>query len=70
MYKNNPALTFHLDRGILEACYNIQLLPFCLHLSLDAIGAVCHQFGLLGIDLHLIPTGHRSKVIGPYPYLQ
>ena len=23
--------------------------------SLDAIGAVCHQFGLLSIDLHLIP---------------
>ena len=29
--------------------------PFYLYLSLDAIGAVCHQFGLLGIDLHLIP---------------
>ena len=30
--------------------------PFYLYLSLwDAIGAVCHQFGLLGTDLHLIP---------------
>ena len=26
-----------------------------LSLSLDAIGAVCHRFGLLGTDLHLIP---------------
>ena len=33
------------------------LLPFSLSLSLslDAIGAVCHQFGLLGTNLHLIP---------------
>ena len=31
---------------------------FCLsylYLSLDAIGAVCHKFGLLVTDLHLIP---------------
>ena len=26
-----------------------------LSLSLDAIGTVCHQFGLLRTDLHLIP---------------
>ena len=31
------------------------LLPLSLSLSLDAIGAVCHQFGLLGTGLHLIP---------------
>ena len=24
-------------------------------ISPDVIGAVCHQFGLLGTDLHLIP---------------
>ena len=29
--------------------------PFYLYLSLDTIGAVCHLFGLLGTDLHLIP---------------
>ena len=28
------------------------LLPLSL---LDAIGTVCHQFGLFGTDLHLIP---------------
>ena len=33
--------------------YSTQLLPF--YLSLNAIGTVCHQFGLLGTDLHLIP---------------
>ena len=31
------------------------LLPLSLSLSLDAIRTVCHQFGLLGTDLHLIP---------------
>ena len=29
--------------------------PFHLYLSLDPIGAVCHQFGLLRTDLLLIP---------------
>ena len=28
---------------------------FWFYLSLDAIGAVCHQFGLLGTDLNRIP---------------
>ena len=40
---------------VLEACYSAQLLSFYLYLSLDAIGTVCHQFGLLRTDLHLIP---------------
>ena len=40
---------------VLEACYSAQLLLFYLYLSLDAIGTVCHQFGLLRTDLHLIP---------------
>ena len=39
---------------MLEACHSAQLLPFYLYLSLDTIRAVCHQFGLLGTDLHLI----------------
>ena len=26
-----------------------------ISLSLDAIGTICHQFGLLRTDLHLIP---------------
>ena len=29
--------------------------PFYLYLFLDAIGVVCHQFGLLGTDTYLIP---------------
>ena len=40
---------------VLEACYSAKLLSFYLYLSLDAIGTVCHQFGLLPTDLHLIP---------------
>ena len=40
---------------LLEACYSAQLLSFYLYLSLDAIGTVGHQFGLLCTDLHLIP---------------
>ena len=31
-----------------------QFLPFYLYLSLDATGAVCHQFALLSTDLYLI----------------
>ena len=33
----------------------VQLLPFYLYLSQDAIGTVCHQFGLLRTELHHIP---------------
>ena len=40
---------------VLEACYSAQILSFYLYLSLDAIDTVCHQFGLLRTDLHLIP---------------
>ena len=40
---------------VLEACYSAQLLSFYLYLSLDAIGTVCHQFGLPRTDLNLIP---------------
>ena len=29
--------------------------PFTFISHLDAIGTVCHQFGLLRTDLHLIP---------------
>ena len=29
-------------------------VPCYLYQFLDAVGAVCHQFGLLGTDLHLI----------------
>ena len=34
---------------------NVKLAFFYLYHSLDTIGAVCHQFGLLDTDLHLIP---------------
>ena len=46
---------FKITFKVLEACYSAQLLSFYLYLSLDAIGTVCHQFGLLCTDLHLIP---------------
>ena len=39
---------------VLETCYSTQLLPCYLDLSLDAIGAVCHWFGVLCTDHHLI----------------
>ena len=39
----------------LKLVYSAQFLSFYLYLSLDAIGTVCHQFGLLRTDLHLIP---------------
>ena len=34
--------------------YGTKCLPFYLYFPLDTIGAVCHQFGLLSTDLHLI----------------
>ena len=39
-----------------------QLPPFYLYLSLDAIDAVCHQFGHLGTNLHLIPCAVLSRL--------
>ena len=42
-------------QGYLKLVTEPKLLPFYLYLSLAAIGAVCHQFGLqFGTDLHLI----------------
>ena len=43
--------------------------PFAfISLSLDAIGAVCHQFGLFGTDLHFIPCTDPSEGEGKYFY--
>ena len=39
----------------LSSVWSSPLLSFYLYLTLDAIGIVCHQFGLLRTDLHLIP---------------
>ena len=39
-----------------------EFLPFYLYLSLDVINAVCHQFGLLGTDLHLYLVQVLSKL--------
>ena len=39
----------------LKLVASAQLLSFYLYLSLDAICAVRHQYGLLRTDLHLIP---------------
>ena len=38
----------------LKVCYGTQLLPFYLDLPLDANDTVCHQFGLLPTNFHLI----------------
>ena len=38
----------------------LKLLAFYLNLPQDAIGAVCHQFGLLSTGLHLIPCDVKS----------
>ena len=46
---------------VLEACYSIKLLPFYLYPSLDVIGAVCHQFGLLRTDLYLVPCADLGE---------
>ena len=36
------------------------ILPICLYFSLDAIGAVCHQFDVLGPDLsYLVQVSSR-----------
>ena len=35
----------------------IQLLSICFHLRVDATGVDCHQFGLLGTDLHAVGCG-------------
>ena len=43
----------HHLKQLLQGTWSTQLLPLYLYLSLDAIGAVCHQFGLLGTDIHL-----------------
>ena len=46
----------HHPKQLLQGTLNsTQLLSFYFYLSLDVIGAVCHQFGLLCTDLHLIP---------------
>ena len=50
---------------VLEACYYAQLLPFYLDLSVDVIGVVCHQFGLLNTDLHHMPCAGFVKTFKP-----
>ena len=46
---------FELFAEVLDACNGTQRVSFNLCLPADGIGAVCHQFGLLSTDLHLIP---------------
>ena len=48
------AIILNNGSKVFEACYSAQHLPFYLYLSVDAIGATCHQFCLLGPDFHLI----------------
>ena len=38
----------------IEACSSTKIMSFDLDLALNAISAVCHQFGLFSIDLQLI----------------
>ena len=42
---------------ILEASDCLKLLSIYFDLFVDAAGVVCHQLGLLGIDLHAVGCG-------------
>ena len=46
---------------ILEVCDCLKLLSIYFNLCVDATGAVCHQLGLLGADLHAVPAGSPSS---------
>ena len=45
----------HLIQGMYLKLMMVPRFHPYLDLPLDAIGAVCHQFGILSTDLHLIP---------------
>ena len=47
---------------VIKACYSAQLLPFHFYLSVDDVGAVCHQFGLLGPNFDLISLKVLSRL--------
>ena len=70
-----PLVWSHHLKQLLQgtwSCYSAQLLSFYVYLSLDAIGTVCHQFGLLRTDLHLIPCSgfpqleHLCHMLGSF----
>ena len=42
---------------MLDARDSLKLLPVYFDLLVDADGFVCHQLGLLGIDLHAVGCG-------------
>ncbi len=46
---------------IFEACDCLKLLSIEFDLCVDVTGAVCHQFGLLGTDLHAVGCGGLSR---------
>ena len=48
---------------VLEACICLKLLSIYLNLCVDATGVVCHQFNLLGTDLHAIGCGGFVKTL-------
>ena len=57
----------HLNQllRVFEASHNIRFLLFYIDLPLDAICAVCHQFGLLSTDLHLICGDYKPGLLVP-----
>ena len=48
---------------MLEACYCLKLLSVYFDLCVHATGVVCHQFGLLGIDLHAVGSGRFVEIL-------
>ena len=46
---------------VLDACESLKLLSVYFGLHVDAAGVLCHQFGLVGSDLHAVGWGGFVK---------
>ena len=46
-----------IELRYLEACDCLKLLFIYFYLCVDVTGVVCHQFGLLGTELHVVGCG-------------
>ena len=53
----------HQLAQVVEACDCLTLLSIHFNLCVDATGVVCHQFGLLGTDLHAVGCGSFVKTL-------
>ena len=51
---------------VLEACDCLKLLFIHFDLCVAATGVVCHQFGLLGTDLHAVVCGGFVETINSF----